>query len=59
MLIIGHDGDRREVYNPWGITSRITVDQFVNGHVGDMPGPDGNPQGVPQNVDGVLLPRPS
>ncbi|PPJ19173.1 hypothetical protein C5E44_08645 [Nocardia nova] len=59
MLIIGHDGDRLEVYNPWGITSWITVDQFVNGHVGDMPGPDGNPQGVPQNVDGVLLPRPS
>lgn len=56
MLIIGHDGDRLEVYNPWGITSWITVDQFVNGHVGNMPGPDGKPQNVPQNVDGVLLP---
>ncbi|MBF6148058.1 hypothetical protein [Nocardia nova] len=38
MLIIGHDGDRLEVYNPWGITSWITVDQFVNGHVGGHAG---------------------
>lgn len=59
MLIIGHHGDQLEVYNPWGVTSWISEDQFVNGHVGDMLGVDNKPQGVPPTVDGVLLPRPS
>lgn len=57
MLIIGHDGDRLEVYNPWGVTSWITTDQFVNGQVDQL---DTQSQGkVPPNVDHVLLPRPS
>ncbi|MBF6175536.1 hypothetical protein [Nocardia blacklockiae] len=57
MLIIGHKGDQLEVYNPWGVTSWISEDDFVNGHVDQMPGTDGKPQKVPPSVAGVLLPH--
>ncbi|MEV6214249.1 hypothetical protein [Nocardia sp. NPDC051833] len=31
MMVIGHDGDRIQVYNPWGVVSWISADDFVNG----------------------------
>ncbi|MFB7665305.1 hypothetical protein ACFC1R_15325 [Kitasatospora sp. NPDC056138] len=36
MVIIGRDGDRLEVYNPWGFTEWVTADQFVNSQLGNL-----------------------
>jgi len=33
LMIIGHDGDRLQVYNPHGFTAWITEDDFVNNHM--------------------------
>ncbi|MEU5385843.1 peptidoglycan-binding protein [Kitasatospora cineracea] len=33
LMIIGHDGDKLQVYNPWGYTTWITEDDFVNNHM--------------------------
>ncbi|BAJ28376.1 MULTISPECIES: hypothetical protein [Kitasatospora] len=30
LMIIGHDGDKLQVYNPWGYTVWITEDDFVD-----------------------------
>lgn len=41
MMIIGHDGDKLEIYNPWGFTSWVTESQFVNNQLGSLtPGDD-------------------
>ncbi len=50
VLIIGHEGNMLQVYNPWGTVSWISEDDFVNGHM------DKIDQGVPPNVRGVNLP---
>jgi hypothetical protein len=54
MLIIGHQGNRLEIYNPWGTTNWVDEDDFINGHM-DKIDPDLGK--VPPNVSGVLLPR--
>ena len=51
MLIIGHDGDRLQVYNPWGYTVWVNEDDFVNGRLDSI----GN--GVPNEFTSVRLPR--
>jgi len=33
LLIVGHDGDRIQVYNPHGYTVWITEDDFINGRM--------------------------
>ncbi|WP_344550011.1 hypothetical protein [Kitasatospora saccharophila] len=35
LMIIGHSGDRLQVYNPWGYTVWITEDDFVNDRMGN------------------------
>jgi hypothetical protein len=50
VLIIGHEGNMLQVYNPWGTVSWISEDDFVNGHM------DKIDNGVPPNVRGVNLP---
>ncbi|MEU1788001.1 peptidoglycan-binding protein [Streptomyces sparsogenes] len=34
MMIVGHEGDRLQVYNPWGTTTWISEDDFVNNRMG-------------------------
>lgn len=52
MMIIGHDGDKLEIYNPWGFTSWVTEQQFVNNDLGSLtPGDNLN------SADGLELPR--
>ncbi|MEU6233978.1 hypothetical protein [Kitasatospora sp. NPDC047058] len=36
MMIIGRDGDKLQVYNPWGFTSWVTEEQFVNSQLGGL-----------------------
>ncbi|MFB7614277.1 WXG100 family type VII secretion target [Kitasatospora sp. NPDC056181] len=36
MMIIGRDGDKLQIYNPWGFTSWVTEDQFVNSQLGGL-----------------------
>lgn len=31
MMIIGQEGDKLEIYNPWGTTTWVSEDDFVNG----------------------------
>jgi hypothetical protein len=50
MMVIGHDGDRLQIYNPWGNTVWVSEDDWINGHM-DKAGPK-----LP-NVEGVHLPR--
>ncbi|MDX3230810.1 peptidoglycan-binding protein [Streptomyces sp. ME19-01-6] len=33
MMIVGHEGDKLEVYNPWGFTTWVSEDDFVNNHM--------------------------
>lgn len=33
MMIIGQEGDMLQVYNPWGHTTWVSEDDFVNGHM--------------------------
>lgn len=33
MMIIGQEGDMLQVYNPWGFTTWVSEDDFVNGHM--------------------------
>ncbi|WP_030231494.1 hypothetical protein [Streptomyces sp. NRRL S-350] len=35
MVIVGRDGDRLQVYNPWGQSVWVTEDQFVHNHLND------------------------
>jgi hypothetical protein len=34
MMIIGQEGDMLQVYNPWGTTTWVSEDDFVNGTMG-------------------------
>ena len=58
LMIIGRDGDRLEVYNPWGSTGWVTDSQFVNGQLGSLTDPShrGPPGGIPTPY-GVELPQ--
>ncbi|NLU71567.1 WXG100 family type VII secretion target [Streptomyces sp. HNM0575] len=33
MMIIGQEGDKLQIYNPWGQTTWVSEDDFVNGHM--------------------------
>ncbi|WP_234435887.1 protease inhibitor I42 family protein [Streptomyces sp. NRRL S-813] len=37
MTIIAQEGDRLQVYNPWGSTTWVSEDDFINGHMGRLP----------------------
>lgn len=50
MMIIGHQGDMLQIYNPWGDTVWVSEDDFINGHM-DKAGPK-----LP-DVKGVHLPK--
>jgi hypothetical protein len=50
LVVIAHDGNQLEIYNPWGYTMWIDADAWVNGHM-DLLG-----KGVPATVDNVALP---
>ncbi|HTJ66232.1 MAG TPA: hypothetical protein VL551_01765 [Actinospica sp.] len=56
MLIIGHNGDQLEVYNPWGFTQWISESQFVNGDLGSLT-KDAASGGPMPTADGVDLPQ--
>ncbi|MGX1131356.1 hypothetical protein RKD49_003546 [Streptomyces glaucescens] len=34
MMIIGQEGDMLQIYNPWGTTTWVSEDDFVNGNMG-------------------------
>ena len=34
MLIVGHDGDMIQIYNPWGYTVWMREEDFINGNMG-------------------------
>jgi len=34
MTIIAHEGDMLQVYNPWGTTTWVSEDDFINGRMG-------------------------
>ena len=54
MMIIGHSGDKLEIYNPWGYTTWVSEDDFVHGHM-DIALSGQDPQ--MRNVDAVRLPK--
>jgi hypothetical protein len=51
MLVIGHSGDRLQIYNPWGYTYWVTEHEFVTGHV------DGIDPDIPSTPTSVRLPQ--
>ncbi len=51
LLIVGHDGDRLQIYNPWGYTVWVDETAFINGHL------DSFDSQVPPTADDVTLPR--
>jgi hypothetical protein len=51
MMIIGHEGDKLQIYNPWGHTVWVSEDDFINGHM------DKASDSRLPNADGVHLPR--
>jgi hypothetical protein len=34
MMIIGQEGDMLQIYNPWGTTTWVSEDDFINGNMG-------------------------
>ena len=57
MMIIGHEGDRLQIYNPKGFTVWVTEDDFVNGNM-DIANPIlGGPDRQRPDVRLVQLPR--
>jgi hypothetical protein len=50
MVVIGHQGNMLEIYNPWGDTAWVSEDDWINGHMDKVDG------GVPPNVRGVNMP---
>lgn len=56
MLIIGHNGDQLEVYNPWGFTQWVSTSQFVNGDLGSLTQNAASGGPMP-TADGVELPQ--
>ncbi|GAA2339615.1 peptidoglycan-binding protein [Streptomyces kunmingensis] len=51
MTIIAQEGDMLQVYNPWGTTTWVSEDDFINGHMGKASNSD-----LP-NAYSVYLPR--
>jgi hypothetical protein len=51
MMIIGHAGDRVQIYNPWGYTYWISESDFVAGKV------DGIDADIPSTPTAVRLPQ--
>lgn len=51
MVIVGHDGDMLEIYNPWGYTVWVSEDEFINGQLDKVDG------GLPPHPDNVRIPR--
>ena len=33
MMIIGQEGDKLQIYNPWGFTTWVSEDDFINGRM--------------------------
>jgi hypothetical protein len=55
LMIIGHDGDKLEVYNPWGYTSWVSESQFLNNQLGSLTTTAGD--GSMKTADGLELPQ--
>lgn len=51
MLVVGHEGDMLQIYNPWGYTVWVSEDDFVNGNM-DRAG-----TGVPETPTSVRIPQ--
>lgn len=51
MMIIGHEGNMLQIYNPWGETVWVSEDDFINGHM------DKATDSRLPNVDGVHIPK--
>lgn len=51
MTIIAQEGDRLQVYNPWGTTTWVSEDDFINGRMGEASNSD-----LP-NAYSVYIPR--
>jgi len=51
MVIVGHDGDMIQIYNPWGYTVWVNEDDFINGHMNAVQ------QGVPETPATIRLPK--
>lgn len=56
MMIVGPDGDKLEIYNPWGFTSWVTESQFVNNQLGGLTA-SGVGGGGLTTADGLELPQ--
>lgn len=55
LVIMARDGDRLEVYNPWGYTTWVTESQFVNNQLGSLANAGGG--GTMKTAYGLELPR--
>ncbi|WP_019926014.1 hypothetical protein [Nocardia sp. BMG111209] len=55
MMILAAQGDKLEIYNPWGFTEWVTKEQFVDGQLGDLTGKSPT-DGLPTAYQ-VLLPQ--
>jgi hypothetical protein len=42
VMIVGQEGDMLQVYNPWGTTTWVSEDDFVNGRMGKVADNDVN-----------------
>src|SRR5690606_13446094 len=42
VIILAAQGDKLEVYNPWGYTRWVTKQQFIDGEMGRVTGADPN-----------------
>jgi hypothetical protein len=51
MVVVGHDGDMLQIYNPWGYTVWVDENTFINGHL------DSFEATLPPGADDVTLPR--
>ncbi|MFJ4683947.1 peptidoglycan-binding protein [Streptomyces sp. NPDC088789] len=51
LVVVGQEGDMLQVYNPWGHTTWISEDDFINGNVGGLANSDYT------DADEVYLPK--
>jgi hypothetical protein len=51
LVVVGHDGDMLELYNPWGYTVWVDENTFVNGGLNSFD------RQLPPGADDVTLPR--
>jgi hypothetical protein len=51
LVVVGHDGDMLQIYNPWGYTVWVDENAFINGHL------DSFETNMPPGADDVTLPR--